>query len=97
MHVIAFEAARFGGRFTVDIGVHFAEVPPFPPLGSVPGGVNDCWLQRRLRDHNRSQFFGYGNSHEEAKALVRNLADEALNEFAMFAKRWGEELFCSIS
>ena len=92
VHIISFNAARFGGSFTVDIGVHFAEVPPFPPLGGVSWEANECWLMRRLRDHERNQFFGYGNSHQEAESLVRRLAEEALADFAAFARRWGDGL-----
>lgn len=90
VHVIAFGASRFGGGFAVDIGMHFAEVPPLSPLNGALGGVSGCWLQRRLRAHDLSQFFGYGNSHQEAEELVRRLADEALADFATLAKRWGD-------
>lgn len=91
MHVIAFEAWKYGGSFSVDIGMHFAEVPPLPSITGGPGGASECWLLRRLRRAGE-QFFGYGNSQQEAEELVRDLADEALAEFATFAKRWGDGL-----
>jgi hypothetical protein len=85
LHVFEIAARKYGGGFTVDVGLHFEGVPLFPPY-SGQGGATACAFNQRLR-LGQSQFWDYGESTADAEAAVGRVAQMALDAFEHEA-RW---------
>jgi hypothetical protein len=89
VHVVEFAAKKYGGGFTVDLGLHFEGLPPFPSYtGGVDRGASTCAFQHRLRHDAGNQFWCYGESITEAERTVEVIAEAALAAFDKEVK-WG--------
>jgi hypothetical protein len=90
-HIVELAAKKYGGGFTVDLGVHLDLLPPFPSSSGARIGtqVDACWLRQRLRHGEDDQFWSYGASPEEAETIVAAIAERAISAFEQ-AKKWSD-------
>lgn len=94
VHCIEFLAMKYGHGFTVDLGFHYASAPHFvsPTAEHHPDELTaeGCCFQKRLRKPDGDQFYGYGETAEEAAVLVTTIASEAFAEFATLENTWSD-------
>jgi hypothetical protein len=92
IHCIKFEAAKYGHEFTLDLGLHFEFLPTFAAFSVRPvvehPEPETCVLMKRVRKPDNNQFFGYGDSVDEAEQTVEAIASECLATFQVLDDQW---------
>jgi hypothetical protein len=104
VHVVGFQASKWGDRFTVNVGVYVREVDQLfddwwgrskkPGLPGEEGVVKeyDCWLTARLggiRHGGHDTWWDYANPDAAAVDVMARLNDDAMPAFAEVSTRTG--------
>jgi hypothetical protein len=96
IHLINFQGSRYGHKFTVNLGFHYAFVAPLfrgQPIRLMEFGLLDCIIRERIGfflPEKRDSWFDYG---DDRKALVANFelcATTCLDVFDRCVKRWSD-------
>jgi hypothetical protein len=95
LHIIQYSAPRWTPQtFMVDVGIHYAGVPPFNQPGCVtePDGWYPvhCWLSTRLRQPDNNQTYPHGETVEEAADIIRSTTTRALSLVAGEQESWSD-------
>jgi hypothetical protein len=93
LHCIEFAPGKWGKGFSVDIGVHFSQLPSFQAFGHTNNPEHPepdtCCLNRRWRNSANEQLLPYGDSIENAEQLVTTIVLDCLRVFDNFNSTWG--------
>lgn len=94
LHCIEFASGKWGNAFSVDIGVHFSQLPSFEAFGNTHNPEHPqpetCCLKRRWRNSASEQLFPYGNSDGDAEQLLTAIVVDCLSVFDEFNSTWGD-------
>ena len=93
LHCIEFASGKWGNEFSVDIGIHFVQLPSFEAFGHTPNPEHPepdtCALKCRWRNKANEQFFPYGDSDDDAEQLVTTIVSDCLKTLDEFNSAWG--------
>jgi hypothetical protein len=92
VHCIEFAPGKWGGEFSVDLGMHFTYVPSFEAFAYMPvvrhPQPDTCCLHRRWRNDDNGQLFPYGESAEEAEQFAAFVVNDCLDAFGQINDQW---------
>jgi hypothetical protein len=95
IHLIDFQAGRWSREYTINLGFHYAFLPPFFHARKIKleeFHLLDCAFDARIGHiiGKSDTWFGYGNDREAIRAiLVQNVCD-CLKEFARIEEAWAD-------
>jgi hypothetical protein len=96
IHLINFQASKYGHEYTVNLGFHYDFLPPFHHKMTIPlveYHLLDCAIRERigyLTPANRDTWFPYGNDREELKRTLEENVRVCLAAFDEAAHRWAD-------
>jgi hypothetical protein len=93
IHGIAFQASKYGGQFTINLGFHYDFIPAVFSLERKPFsdfGPCDHWLNARLNNFipGHGAWWTYGDSKGECEATTTNVIQQSLAVLDDYANRW---------
>ncbi len=94
IHLLDFQAGRWGGDYTVNLGFHYAFVPPFSQRagnGSAEFGLLDCAVYARIGrfgPEGQDVWFEYGQDRERLAGLLEQNARDGLAVFDRYGRKW---------
>lgn len=96
VHLVDFQAARWGHTFTVNLAFHYTFVPPLfarRPLPLAAFDQLDCALRARIGHflpENRDTWFDYGSDADALRAVLVRCADESLRVLDAASHDWSD-------
>jgi len=96
IHLIDFQAARFGHEYVVNLAFHYSFVPPLfasKKIKLADYSQLDCGLRARTGDFTsskRDQWFPYGMDRAKLEQVLEDNAAECLRAFDISAKRFAD-------
>jgi hypothetical protein len=94
IHLIDFQAARFGHEFTVNLGFHYAFLTPLLAGKRIPLADYiqvDCGLRARIGDFakgKQDQWFEYGTDRGKLQSVFEHCAQESFRVFTVAERRF---------
>lgn len=96
IHVVDFQPATFGHKYTVNLGFHYAFVVPFhhrKPTNISNFHLLDCALRARIGQFlpgGHDAWFAYGTSREALRTVLEENVTDCLNVFDSVERTWGD-------
>ena len=89
-HLINFQASKYGGSYTINLGFHYTFIPTFH--NPKPAHLLDCALQSRFGTKSDT-WFDYGNNENAFKALLARNLNQCVGILDNYSELWKEPLF----
>lgn len=92
--VFDFQASRYGGEYTVNLGFHYSFVPPLFHSKRIPTcnfHLLDCMFKARIGfflPDKRDTWYQHGNDVEQLKVTFRDNTAVCFSVFKRFATLW---------
>ncbi|MGE0609639.1 MAG: DUF4304 domain-containing protein [Pirellulales bacterium] len=96
IHLIQFQASKYGHEYTVNLGFHYDFLPPFYHKTTIPlveYDLLDCAISERIgyfTPEKRDLWFPYGNNHEVLKQMLEENVRVCLAAFDEVTHRWAD-------
>ena len=95
IHLIDFQADRWGHRYTVNLGFHYAFLQPFFARKRIPLAkyhLLDCAFQARIGPFKigRDMWFDYGTDRKRLHELFEQNAADSLQILSRYSKKWAD-------
>ena len=96
IHLVDFQASKYGDSFTVNLGFHYSFVPPLSHARRVAMAefyLLDCSLKERigfLIPEQRDTWFDYGEDREALSDTLRRCAAQSVRIVDECAHRWAD-------
>ena len=96
IHLIHFQASKYGDSFTVNLGFHYTFVPPQSQMRAIALSefqLLDCALGERLGfflPERRDMWFEYGADREALRGILQKCAAESLIIVDEAAEQWAD-------
>lgn len=91
IHLVDFQADRWGREYYVNLGFHYRFVPSYSVGRTLPAaeyGVTHCAVTARLREGPEGGAFPYGEDLQELVETLERNARDALATFARYSREW---------
>jgi len=96
IHLLDFQASKYGQEYTVNLGFHYDFVPPFFHKTKIPlveYHILDCAVTAcigHFLPENRPIYFPYGNDRASLESTLKQNVRDCLAVFEDVSRRWAD-------